>query len=63
MPWLYATSMQANAEIPSSGSLRTVMAWAPLRSAANDTGSMAPKDRNENTEGVREYLTTVSSLA
>ena len=51
---LYATSTQANAAFPASRPVRTVIAWALLRSAANDTGSMAPKDRKENTEGVSE---------
>ena len=50
----YATSMQANAEIPSSGPARIVTAWALLRNAASDTGSTAPKDRNEKTEGIKE---------
>ena len=48
------TSTQVNAAFPASGPVRTVMAWALFRSAANDTGSMAPKDRKENTEGVSE---------
>ena len=62
MPRLYAMSTHANAAFPFSGPVRTVMAWALLRSTANDTGSMAPKDRKENTEGVSEYPSGVSSV-
>jgi len=52
MPRFYAMSTHANAALLLSGPVRTVMAWALLRSTANDTGNMAPKDRKENTEGV-----------
>ena len=63
MPRLYAMSTHASAAVPDdSGPARTVMAWALLRSVANDTGSMAPKDRKENTEGVSEYPCGVSSV-
>src|SRR5216683_904140 len=68
MPRLYATSTQASpafpiATPPIATPVRTVMAWAPLRSAANDTGSMAPKECKENTEGVSEYPAGVASVA
>ena len=62
MARLYAMSTQVNAAFSASGPMRTVMVWALLRSAANDTGSMAPKDRKENTEGVSEYPSEVSSV-
>ncbi len=52
MPRFYAMSTHANAAFLVSGPVRTVMAWALVRSTSNDTGNMAPKDRNENTEGM-----------
>ena len=63
MPGLYAMSTQVNAAFPASGPMRIVMAWALLRSAASESGSTAPKDRDENTKGVREYRAAASSLA